>query len=58
VEETVVTICIAVSRADMVGENDTGPQRERERDREREAETVYARRKLGETQGGEQQDSQ
>jgi hypothetical protein len=47
--EMSVTIFIAVRRAEIVGKNDTGTEREREREREsqREDETVNARRMLG-----------
>jgi hypothetical protein len=35
VEEASVTVCIAVSRAEIVGKFNTGIKRERERERER-----------------------
>jgi hypothetical protein len=36
VEEAVVTVCVAVSRAEIVGKIDKGTEREKEREREGE----------------------
>jgi hypothetical protein len=52
VEEVVVTVCIAVSRAQIVGKM-IQEQRERVRERWREGKTVNARIILGKTRGSD-----